>query len=344
MANSIALFKKYVPLLDEVYKQASKTSILDGNPELAREGASANELVIPMLDMNGLGDYSRNSGYVNGDVTLTNQTIGVDYDRGRMFSVDAMDNAESAGLAFGRLAGEFIRTKVVPELDAYRMARYASMSGISKVTSGATLSTGADVLAALRAAAGKMDQDEVPEEGRILFINSALVDLVDDLDTTKSKAVMARFAQTVRMPGSRMYTKITMRDGSSTGETAGGFVRYGTHYEECESTDTGALHVVADATASPSSTEIKVGAVTPLVDATYTPATGDYVRAVVDKDINFLVIHREAVIQFPKHIAPKVVTPEQNQSADAWKFGYRQVGVNSLYHNKLAGVYLHHKA
>ena len=48
--------------------------------------------------------------------------------------------------------------------------------------------------------------------------------------------------------------------------------------------------------------------------------------------------------QIPKHIAPKVITPEQNQTADAWKFGYRQVGVNDLYKNKLAGVYLHHKA
>ena len=72
MANSIALFKQYVPLLDEVYKEASKTAVLDGNPELARAGANANELIIPMLDMQGLGDYSRNDGYVSGDVTLNN--------------------------------------------------------------------------------------------------------------------------------------------------------------------------------------------------------------------------------------------------------------------------------
>lgn len=62
------------------------------------------------------------------------------------------------------------------------------------------------------------------------------------------------------------------------------------------------------------------------------------------KDINFLLVHRDAVIQYQKHVAPKVVTPEQNQDADAWKFGYRTVGIADLYENKLGGVYCHHKA
>ena len=55
--NSIELAKQFVPVLDEVYKSASLTSDLDGAAELARQGANANELIIPMLDMQGLGDY-----------------------------------------------------------------------------------------------------------------------------------------------------------------------------------------------------------------------------------------------------------------------------------------------
>ena len=62
------------------------------------------------------------------------------------YAIDNMDNEETAGIAFGRLAGEFIRTKVVPELDAYRFAKYASTSNISTV-SGAVLDTGAKVIA-----------------------------------------------------------------------------------------------------------------------------------------------------------------------------------------------------
>ena len=122
MANSIALAKQFVAMLDEVYKVASLTSDLDGAAELVRAGANANELIIPKLSMSGLGDYSRNSGYVDGDVTLTNETVQCNFDRGRMFTVDNMDNQETANIAFGRLAGEFIRTKVVPELDAFRFA------------------------------------------------------------------------------------------------------------------------------------------------------------------------------------------------------------------------------
>lgn len=126
MANLIELAKSYVPMLDEVYKLASCTSDLDGAPELARQGANANELIIPMLEMDGLADYDRNGGYVAGDVKMENRDRAVQFrPQGRMFTVDTMDNAETAGLAFGRLAAEFIRTKVVPELDAFRFACYA---------------------------------------------------------------------------------------------------------------------------------------------------------------------------------------------------------------------------
>ena len=57
-----------------------------------------------------------------------------------------------------------------------------------------------------------------------------------------------------------------------------------------------------------------------------------------------MIIHKPALIQFQKHIAPKIITPEQNQDADAWKFGYRNVGIADVYDNKVAGIYLHHKA
>ena len=71
MANSITLFKKYTDLLDEVYKNASVTSMLDGDMSLVQMGANTNEIIIPKISMDGLADYSRNGGYVGGDVTLT---------------------------------------------------------------------------------------------------------------------------------------------------------------------------------------------------------------------------------------------------------------------------------
>lgn len=51
MANTIALRKQYSTLLDEVYKLSSLTAVLDGPNELVKEGANANEILIPKLSM-----------------------------------------------------------------------------------------------------------------------------------------------------------------------------------------------------------------------------------------------------------------------------------------------------
>lgn len=298
MPNSITLAQKFVPMLDEVYKLASLSSDLDGASDLARQGANANELIIPKMDMQGLGNYSRNSGYVDGEVTLVNETVACNFDRGRMFNVDVMDDLETASIAFGRLAGEFIRTKVVPELDAFRFAQYAQTSGISKVASGATLADGAAVIAALRAAITQMDNDEVPADQRFLYITPLLLGYVQDLDTTKSREVLQNFAKIVKVPQSRFYTKIKQKSGKV---------------------------VTVDQTS---------------VDET----AGGYAKDSTGKDINFLIVHKPAVIQFQKHVAPKIISPEQNQTADGYKFGYRNVGIADVYENKVAGIYLHHKA
>ena len=223
MANAIELFKQYIAMLDEIYKLEAKTNVLDGANELVRQGANANELVIPMIDMDGLANYSRSSGYVNGSVDFKFETVKCNFDRGRMFSVDAMDDIETMGMVFGKLSSEFVRTKVIPELDAFRISKYASLTDISTVEA-ADLATGADVVKALRAATTKMNNDEVPEANRVLFIETGLKGLVDDLDTTKSKEVLKKFSQIVEMPQNRFYTGIKQLSGGSS-EEKGGYTR-----------------------------------------------------------------------------------------------------------------------
>lgn len=293
MPNNITLFKKYTSLLDEVYQNASVTSMLDMNGAMVRMGTNANEIVVPKISMDGLGDYSRNSGYAQGSVTLTHETVKFNYDRGRRFTVDAMDDEETAGVAFGSLSSEFIRTKAAPEQDAFRFATYAAVSGISAATP-ASLTDAAAVLAALIASQNKMDEDEVPTTERYLFITPTLYNLVQNIDTTKSKAVMDSFAAVTKVPQTRFYTAIDLKDGldhtgeSGTDETSGGFAK----------------------------------------------ASGG-------KNINFMVIHKPAVIQFSKHVVNKIITPEQNQTSDGWMFFYRSYGLADVYENKLSGIYLH---
>lgn len=278
--NNINTFKKYADMLDEVYKTSSKTGVLESGSELFRQGANASEIVIPKMSMDGLGDYSRNSGYLDGSVELTFETKPFDYERGRAFSVDAMDNEETAGVAFGSLAGEFIRTKVIPELDAVRFAKYAEKS--TKKTESLTDAEG--ILSAIRTAKAEFDNAEVPETERYLFITPKLKDIIDAADTTVSKEVLNSFSAVICVPMSRFNTEVNLLDGVSEGEEKGGF-----------------------------------------------ETAGD--------NINFMLIHKGAVLQITKHASPKVITPDQNQTADAYKYGYRIYGMSDVFENKAAGIY-----
>ena len=70
---------------------------------------------------------------------------------------------------------------------------------------------------------------------------------------------------------------------------------------------------------------------------------GGYKKADGASDLNFVIVHKPAVIQYHKHAAPKIVTPDANQDGDAYKYGYRLVSIADLYANKLAGVYASYK-
>ena len=170
ISNSIGLTSRYLPILDEIYKADSKTAILDTLQDRVRWSDEYHTFYLFETDMVGLGDYSRNDGFVRGDVTSSWRSYAPQWDRGRQFLVDVQDNAESAGMAFGTLAGEFMRTKEVPEVDAVRFAQYATNAASgNKQTE--TLSTSAGTIASIDDATAALDDLEVPYEGRILFVN-----------------------------------------------------------------------------------------------------------------------------------------------------------------------------
>lgn len=289
--NSIELFKKHAPeLLDEVYKQESTTADFDIDGALVKAGANANEIVVPKLDMDGLADYDRNSGYIDGDVNLTNETVKFNYERGRKLKTDAIDNEETGGVIMSNLSSSFLKTKVIPEVDAVRYAEYASVTGISVREE--TLETGEAAYKAIAAAWDKMTDDEVPESDRHLRITSTLLGLIRDMDTTKSKELLSKFVSIKTVPQNRFYTAIDLQSGKdSDGERKGG-----------------------------------------------------YKKAVDAKDINFMIIHKEAMLQYTKHNKMKVFTPDQDQDGDNYKWLYRLYGLNDVYENKVAGIACSHKA
>ena len=290
MANSFTLPKNYVPLLDEVYKKASVTADLIGDPAMIKAGVNVNEICYPQMSVSGLGDYSRSSGYTNGSVSLEWKTVAYNYDRGTKITVDVMDDQESFNLAFGKAGAELMRTKVAPEADAFTFATLAGLTGISEATA-ATYSNAASFLEALLIAKNTMDEDEVPEEERYLYATPTLLNSVMALDTTKSREVLAHFAVKRAVPQSRFYTAIDLLDGSTSGEE-----------------------------------------------------TGHYTKASGGKDINFMIIHKPAIIKYDKHVANDIIAPANNPNSDGYILKYRKYGLVDAYKNKVAGIYLSHKA
>lgn len=288
---TIALAKNYVPMLDEVYRNASVTSDLTSDASLMRAGANAREILYPQISVTGLGDYGRNTGYTQGTVSVEWKSAEFNYDRGTKLAIDVMDDQETFNIAAGAAGGALMREKVAPEADAFFFAQLAGTSDISKVAAGETYDDAAEFLAALRAAQNTMDEDEVPADQRYLYATATLLNAVTDLDTTKSKQILGEFAAVRKVPQSRFYTAIDLLDGKSEGEEA-----------------------------------------------------GHYAKAAAGKDINFMIVHKPCLIKFDKHTASDLILPANNPDSDAYISKYRKYGIVDVYANKVAGIYLSHKA
>lgn len=284
--NSIVLRIEMVPILDEIYKVASKSSVLDSEPELVN--LEAGDFKIPLMEMDGLANHNRANGgkYVSGGAYMRWQTKTPTYDRNRKFTIDVMDNYETSDIAFGRLSGEFIRTQVIPEIDALRFAKYSQQALTAVI---GTLSTAELYINALIDAKNILDESEVPEEDRHVFITPTVYNQMLKLGTTDARTVLDAYTfHTV--PQSRFYTAIDLNDGITPGQESGGWKK----------------------------------------------ASGAY-------DINFLIVHRGAVIQGLKHEAPKYIPASVNQEADGDAYAYRVKGIEEVFNNKKAGIYAHVK-
>lgn len=334
MQNNIVLAKNFVPLLDEVYKRESVTADLTGDPAMARAGANAKEIVYPQIAVTGLGDYDRNSGYTQGTVDFKWVSTEYNYDRGAKLAVDVMDNQETYNLAFGMAGSEMMRTKVAPEADAFTFATLAGIEGISKGEA-KTITTAEEFLAELLEAKNTMDNDEVPEEGRILYATSNLLNALTMMDYYKSKEILTTFAIKRAVPQGRFYTSIDLLNGKSAGEEAG-------HYRK----GTAKYAKTADSTVNSSKTYYtESGGVYSKVLDPQTSNIGTYYEMVQEaaKKINFMIIHKPAIIKHDKHVVSNVIPASINPDADSDIVKYRKYGLVDVYKNKVAGIYLSHQ-
>ena len=275
---------KFIPLLDEIYQRASLTAMLD-DPSLAAQFVGTKTVKLPKISVDGAGDYDRDAGYAQGGVAVSYESHDLAYDRGRKFRIDVIDNDEAA-------------------FDLYRQVSATRSQSLGTVVK-ADLTGSESALNLFDAAEKTLNEKEVPEEGRVLFCTNDFYGMLK-ADTAVSRRLDVQNASgnidrrvtmldgvtpIIRVPQARFYSLITLYDGTTSSQKAGGYV----------------------------------------------PTSGGF-------DLNFIYANRAVLRGVIKRNISKIVTPEQNQSADAYDIFYRCHHDLIVKDNETAGIYIHCKS
>lgn len=263
------------------------------------------EVKVPSINLQGLGDYDRDKGFVGGAVTLAYQTLTMTQDRGRTFHLDAMDVNETNFVASaGNVMGEFQRLHIAPEIDAYRYSKIAALAIDGQKATGGYTPAKSDILTKLLADITAV-QDEIGEsEQLVISLSYTVANLLSTNDEVKRRIDVVDFVQggvttkvraldgipLFRVPSARLRTEYLFRDGETSGQEAGGFA--------------------------------------PTAEA---------------KDINWMITARHAPIAVSKTDKVRIFTPDENQKADAWKIDFRKYHDLWIPKNKLKSVYVNVK-
>ena len=305
MANQIDLVTKFLPLLDEVYRAEAKSSILEADPALVRETEEANVVKINKLDMDGLADYSRQTGYSTGNIISTWETWTFKNDRGRRFNLDKMDNLENLGMAFLNMTGQFMKQKVIPEKDAYTFAAIAGADGVGGV-SGQTLSV-SNTKQAIETAIADLAEKEVDEGNMVIFATPTVRGYLEAQINRSLPSGETAYGQKINyfndiplisVPQRRFYDAIDLLDGKTTGEEAGGYRKH---------------------------------------------VAGSEAGDVAGKDINFIILDKAAAVSISKNAVTQIIAPEVNQLHDGWTFSFRFYYDVFTFDAKTSGIYVNKK-
>lgn len=303
MSNTIQHAAVFQNTLDKQMAQQSVTGWMEPNASLVKY-KGGREVKVPLIDMDGLGDYDRTAGYVDGSVTLEWETYKMTQDRGRKFQIDAMDVDETNFvLTAANLAGEFQCTKVIPEVDAYRISRIIQLIGNERMrayTPAANTVFGAfiDDLNVVRNRVG----DGVP---LVALISIPVHALLSKAAEYGRQVELTNFSQggietrvksidgvpLIRAGSDLMKSAFVFQDGKTAGQEKGGFV-----------------------------------------------AADDAV------DINWIIMARNAPMAISKTDLPRFFNPLVNQGGNAWRFDFRKYHDLWILKNKLDGVFGNAKA
>ena len=117
---------------------------------------------MPDISFVGLADYNRDSGFSLAGTTIGNTSYTLTKDRGRKLQIDRedMDETGVANLA-GQVLGEYVRTQVVPEMDAYVLSKLAKVaSDKSHKTTYAAAKAASQLVTAINNVQSRVGYDE----------------------------------------------------------------------------------------------------------------------------------------------------------------------------------------
>lgn len=221
--------------LDKAVAQKPVTGFMADN-NLRGKFVGTKTVMIPKVSISGLGDYDRDTGFASGTVSVTAKPFTLSMDRGRSFQLDREDNDESgiADLA-GQIMGEFVRTKVVPEVDAYVLSKLAGFAyGAGQVVSGNSTT---DAYKMLTQAIANVQNAIGYDEELVAFVDGKMLSDLQNSEELSRHLVMNDFKKgelhtqvtsfngvtILPVPNSRMKTAYEFYDGTTEGQEAGGF-------------------------------------------------------------------------------------------------------------------------
>ncbi len=231
MPNSLTLSQEFTTLLDLKFKKSAITSFLEVNDQFVRGFDGSATVQLMNISTDGLGDYNRATGFPDGDVTTTWEPYTIDFDRAKSFQIDVMDNEESRNNVFIETSREFMRLQVIPEVDATRFARMASLG---TTTTNEDFTTGDDIITAIDRDVLVLDDAEVPSENRVMFVSNTVFSLLKnaskitrnfEVDSSGDKVINRNFwmfddMPVIKVPAGRFSTAVTLG--------ANGFTKTGT--------------------------------------------------------------------------------------------------------------------
>lgn len=190
--NTLETASVYSEELDRLFTQKSATGFFADNAFGARF-VGAKTVIVPDIDFSGLADYDRNTGFTRGAITVSNTSYTMQMDRARSLQIDREDLDETgvANLA-GKILGEYVRTKVVPECDAYVISKLA---GLAATRGNTVVGENEKPYAALVELINKVQEEVGYDTPLVAFIDSCMYARLMNSDEISRMLTVSDFKQ-----------------------------------------------------------------------------------------------------------------------------------------------------